>query len=287
MLYLLDADTLIRELSGGARSLDDFARAFLSINDGSHVVAPYTFEDVVAALNAVQPYDWAAFLRTRLDGHGPGAPLDGLAAGGVYGAAVPNAPQPAKQVLRTPSVTIDAVSAATYERCMAVSCSKPGAAHARGVLDGPIGQAILDKCANIYRNELLAKIPDGTYDWEDYVEREVRGRLGMDETWGSYFRMPDPSIACDPHIDLGDGKMSVIPHRNFDALSATGGNLGALCPECEAWMNRRVRLSDLDRLKAILDVTGTPADEPLRQPSHPSVNHDSEHPHTSHAEAQP
>ena len=43
---------------------------------------PYTFEDVVATLNSIQPYDWATFLRTRLDGHGPGAPLDGLARAG-------------------------------------------------------------------------------------------------------------------------------------------------------------------------------------------------------------
>ena len=34
------------------------------------------------ALNTVQPYDWATFLRARLDGHGPGAPLDGIARGG-------------------------------------------------------------------------------------------------------------------------------------------------------------------------------------------------------------
>jgi len=37
---------------------------------------------VVAALDAVQPHDWTAFLRARLDGHGPGAPLDGLTRGG-------------------------------------------------------------------------------------------------------------------------------------------------------------------------------------------------------------
>ena len=30
----------------------------------------------------MQPYDWAGFLRARLDSHGPGAPLDGLARGG-------------------------------------------------------------------------------------------------------------------------------------------------------------------------------------------------------------
>jgi predicted metalloprotease with PDZ domain len=81
-LVWLDVDTLIREQSGARRSLDDFARLFFGVGDGSYVPATYTFEDVVKALNSVQPYDWARFLRARLDGHGPGAPLDGLARGG-------------------------------------------------------------------------------------------------------------------------------------------------------------------------------------------------------------
>ena len=81
-LLWLDADTLIRELSHGQRSLDDFARTFFGINDGSYVPMTYTFDDVVRALNGAQPYDWAQFLRTRLEGHGPGAPLDGLTRGG-------------------------------------------------------------------------------------------------------------------------------------------------------------------------------------------------------------
>jgi predicted metalloprotease with PDZ domain len=81
-LMWLDADTLIREKSGGQRSLDDFAKAFFGVNDGSFVPSTYVFEDVVKTLNAVQPYDWATFLRSRLDGHGPGAPLDGIARGG-------------------------------------------------------------------------------------------------------------------------------------------------------------------------------------------------------------
>lgn len=33
-------------------------------------------------------------------------------------------------------------------------------------------QAILDKCRDIFRNELLAKIADGEYAWEDYVEHD-------------------------------------------------------------------------------------------------------------------
>jgi predicted metalloprotease with PDZ domain len=81
-LVWLDVDTLIREQSSDRRSLDDFARVFFGAADGSYVPATYTFEDVVNALNSVQPYDWARFLRARLDGHGPGAPLDGLARGG-------------------------------------------------------------------------------------------------------------------------------------------------------------------------------------------------------------
>jgi predicted metalloprotease with PDZ domain len=81
-LIWLDADTLIRQLSGGKRSLDDVAKAFFGVHDGSYVTDTYTFDDVVAALNGVEPYDWATFLHSRLEGHGPGAPLDGLARGG-------------------------------------------------------------------------------------------------------------------------------------------------------------------------------------------------------------
>lgn len=33
-------------------------------------------------------------------------------------------------------------------------------------------QAILDKCANIFRNELLPKIKNGTYAWQDYIEHD-------------------------------------------------------------------------------------------------------------------
>ncbi len=81
-LVWLDADTLIREASHGERSLDDFARAFFGQNDGEVTPRPYTFEDVVAALDKVQHYDWANFLRARLDSKSPSAPLDGIVRGG-------------------------------------------------------------------------------------------------------------------------------------------------------------------------------------------------------------
>ncbi len=81
-LIWLDADTLIREKTGGKRSLDDFAKTFFGVDNGSFVTHTYVFDDVVKALNGVMPYDWASFLTTRLEGHGPGAPLDGLKRGG-------------------------------------------------------------------------------------------------------------------------------------------------------------------------------------------------------------
>ena len=81
-LVWLDADTLIRERSGGKKSLDDFARAFFGMNNGSFVPVTYTFEDVVNTLNSVEPYAWAEFLRARLDSNDPEAPLAGLARGG-------------------------------------------------------------------------------------------------------------------------------------------------------------------------------------------------------------
>ncbi|NBB53269.1 peptidase M61 [Rhizobium sp. CRIBSB] len=83
-LIWLDADTWIREQSGGRKSLDDFARGFYGVQDGNWDPAPYTFEDVTGVLNSVQAHDWAAFLRSRLDAAGPDAPapLGGLERGG-------------------------------------------------------------------------------------------------------------------------------------------------------------------------------------------------------------
>ncbi|WP_414694841.1 M61 family metallopeptidase [Pinirhizobacter sp.] len=76
----LDVDTRIRELTKNHKSLDDFAKAFYGIDDGSYKVAPYTFEDVVKTLNGVVAYDWAPYLRERLDGHK--GPIDGIARSG-------------------------------------------------------------------------------------------------------------------------------------------------------------------------------------------------------------
>jgi predicted metalloprotease with PDZ domain len=81
-LVWLDADTMIREMSGGKKSLDDFARAFFGGKDGTYEPVTYSFDDVTRALNAVQPHDWGKFLRAHLDKVGGDAPLGGIARGG-------------------------------------------------------------------------------------------------------------------------------------------------------------------------------------------------------------
>jgi predicted metalloprotease with PDZ domain len=82
LLIWLDADTLIREQSHGQHSLDEFARQFFGMNDRSYGELTYTFDDVVAALNRVQPYDWAAFLHQRVDSVNVDAPTAGISRGG-------------------------------------------------------------------------------------------------------------------------------------------------------------------------------------------------------------
>jgi predicted metalloprotease with PDZ domain len=77
----LEADARIRALTHDAKSLDDFARAFFGVDDGSYATRTYTFDDVVAALNGVAKDDWASFLRARVDALDPPL-LDGLAASG-------------------------------------------------------------------------------------------------------------------------------------------------------------------------------------------------------------
>lgn len=102
-LLWLDVDTKIRELSSGRHSLDDFAKSFYGMDNGDYQVKPYTFEQVIAALDAIQPFDWAGFLRQRLDATGSGLPeADGLSRSGwkVVYTATPSAYDAATARLR-------------------------------------------------------------------------------------------------------------------------------------------------------------------------------------------
>jgi predicted metalloprotease with PDZ domain len=80
-LIWLEADMLIRQATSGRWSLDDFCRRFFG-GGGPPSVKPYTFDDVVTALDEVVSQDWRGFFRSRLESTGPHAPLGGIERGG-------------------------------------------------------------------------------------------------------------------------------------------------------------------------------------------------------------
>ena len=77
LLVWLEADQIIREGTRGARGLDDFARRFFSAG-GDLGQRTYEFEDIVATLNSVHPYDWASFLSSRFQAPAAPAPVAGV-----------------------------------------------------------------------------------------------------------------------------------------------------------------------------------------------------------------
>jgi predicted metalloprotease with PDZ domain len=81
-LIWIDVDRIIRQRSGGKRSIDDFAKAFYGMRDGDWGELTYTLDDVVATLNQVQPYDWRAYLQRRVYDIAASPPLEGINQGG-------------------------------------------------------------------------------------------------------------------------------------------------------------------------------------------------------------
>jgi predicted metalloprotease with PDZ domain len=77
-LIWLEADTIIRRESKGAKSLDSFLQSFEGGPGGKPELKPYTAEDLYAALNAVQPYDWRGFFRQRVYEIDRRAPMGGI-----------------------------------------------------------------------------------------------------------------------------------------------------------------------------------------------------------------
>ena len=106
-LLWLEADTLIRRETRGRKNLDDFCRLFFGGESGPPRVVSYTFDDVLAALQEIAPYDWRTFWRSRLDRTQAGAPLAGVEAGGwrvVYTQEVSEMQKSAEDVGRVTDV---------------------------------------------------------------------------------------------------------------------------------------------------------------------------------------
>lgn len=81
-LIWLDVDTRLREPTGEARSLDDFARAFFGGDHGDWRTRTYRYDDVVAALRRIAAFDWDELFERALTRRHDHAPLAGIERGG-------------------------------------------------------------------------------------------------------------------------------------------------------------------------------------------------------------
>jgi predicted metalloprotease with PDZ domain len=81
-LLWLEVATIIHQQSHGQKSIDDFCHSFHGGANNGPEVKTYTFEQLISDLNAIAPFDWAKFFRTRLDSTSKDAPLGGIENGG-------------------------------------------------------------------------------------------------------------------------------------------------------------------------------------------------------------
>jgi len=82
VLIWLEVNSIINRQTHGKKSLDDFCRLFYGGPNNGPQLKTYTFQDLVAALSKIAPYDWADFLHKRLDSTSPEAPLGGIEGSG-------------------------------------------------------------------------------------------------------------------------------------------------------------------------------------------------------------
>jgi predicted metalloprotease with PDZ domain len=77
-LLWLEVATIIHRESNGKKSVDDFCQAFYGGPNHGPEVKTYTFDELVKTLNAIAPFDWAAFLHERLNSTSAEAPVGGI-----------------------------------------------------------------------------------------------------------------------------------------------------------------------------------------------------------------
>ncbi len=82
MLIWLEVDATLRARTGGARGMQDFVRIFAATPDGQWQAKGFDLKEIAGILNGLSPYDWEGFLKERINGKAPNAPLSGLTLGG-------------------------------------------------------------------------------------------------------------------------------------------------------------------------------------------------------------
>ena len=78
LITWMSVDSILREKSGGTKSIDDYDRAFYGMRDGDYGDLPFTIDEIVRTLNSIVPYDWRSLLDEQVNGTADHAPLSGF-----------------------------------------------------------------------------------------------------------------------------------------------------------------------------------------------------------------
>jgi predicted metalloprotease with PDZ domain len=81
-LTWLEIDQIIRQGTGGKKSIDDFAKLFFGMRDGDYGQIAFEVDEIVTKLGQVYPYDWAKLIDQRINTPGQPAPIKGIELGG-------------------------------------------------------------------------------------------------------------------------------------------------------------------------------------------------------------
>ncbi len=81
-LTWLEIDQIIRQGTGGKKSIDDFAKLFFGMRDGDYGQIAFEVDEIVTKLGQVYPYDWAKLIDQRINTPGQPAPVKGIELGG-------------------------------------------------------------------------------------------------------------------------------------------------------------------------------------------------------------
>ncbi len=192
MLLWIEADAIIRDGTGGARGMDDFARAFFGINDGDWGELTYSFDDVVAALNGVMPYDWSAFLTERLTAKAKRAPLGGFERSG-YRLVYTDAPTPMTSLAMKAAKVLDL----TWSLGLTIA---KGAKVSAVVWDGPafdagvtVGHDVVAVNGTPYTDDVITAAVAAAKGNANLIRLTLRNDVGVrtvDLRWNGGLRYP-------------------------------------------------------------------------------------------------
>lgn len=95
--FWMEADSIIRKKSQGARSLDDFCQQFFAYDKEFPKVKPFEVSEIVSTLNGLADYDWQGLIDRRIRTTADELSLEGIRTSGYDFQLIPEKPDNIKK----------------------------------------------------------------------------------------------------------------------------------------------------------------------------------------------